>query len=306
MPIELQPIPTSGAHDLRVPVILPAANPKMAQRHIPKWIQAGYRVVMFQDKVRFDIHGAEVYLSETYTGYAAAINEMYRNVRGISAAQVVVLIGEDMDPDPNKTPYQIRDEFLARFPDTFGVMQPTGDNMDGVDRICGSPWVGRSFASRINGGIGPLWPEYFHFFADEELFNVSTMLGCLQQRPDLKHYHDHWTREGRSRPEHMNAAQERWDKDKAIHTARKAAGYPGHQPKFSNFLEPFVHGEPAKTESRPPVDSQAALAAARRLSIAVFQMRDQWSESSPERQAELWKSAHDRNSELFEIIGPTP
>lgn len=297
--------------DLRVPVILPSANPRMAQAHLPKWVAMGYRVVMFQDKVRFDIAGCEVYAAGSYIGYPAAINEMYQAVKGIAAAPVVVLIGDDMDPDPFKSPAQIREEFLQKFPDTFGVMQPIGDTMDGTDRICGSPWVGRAYANRINQGRGPLWPEYFHFFADEEMFNVTTKLGCLWQRRDLSHYHNHWSRGG-SRPAHMAKAQERWDTDKARHDDRKAKGYPGHEPtqwgitpsviSTGNSVE--VSAAMTKMQGHPEYDR--LLSAARSLSIAVFQMRSDWAEASPEKQAELWKAAHARNAELFEIMGPTP
>lgn len=293
--------------DLRVPVILPSANPRMAQAHLPKWVAMGYRVVMFQDKVRFEIPGCEVYPAGSYIGYPAAINEMYQAVKGIAAAPVVVLIGDDMDPDPFKSPAQIREEFLQKFPDTFGVMQPIGDTMDGTDRICGSPWVGRAYANRINQGRGPLWPEYFHFFADEEMFNVTMKLNCLWQRRDLSHYHNHWSRGG-SRPPHMAKAQERWDTDKGRHDDRKAKGYPGHEPTAWG-VKPVVSvgntaGPTDKPHSHP--DHDRLLAAARSLSIAVFQLRDQWAEASPEKQTELWKAAHTRNAELFEILGPTP
>lgn len=215
--------------DLRVPVLLPSANYEMARRHLPKWVAHGYRVIVLQDRVRFDMPGCEVVHADDYHGYAWAVNKLYREHPGVSAAPVVVLIGDDMDPDPERSPGQLRDEFLAHFPDTFGVMQPIGDALPGVDRICGSPWVGRGFASRINGGTGVLREEYFHFFADEELHGVATRLGVLWQRRDVSHYHDHWTRRG-ERPTHLGKAQERWDEDKAKHDRRRDAGYPGHEP----------------------------------------------------------------------------
>lgn len=217
--------------DLRVPVLLPSANPAMARKHLPKWVSAGYRVIMLQDRVRFDVAGCEVVHVEEYLGYALSVNKLYREVPGVSGAEVVVLIGDDMDPDPILSPGDLRRQFLERFPDTFGVMQPIGDDLSGVDRICGSPWVGRSFASRINGGRGPLWSGYYHFFADEELFDVSTMLKRLWQRRDVSHYHDHWSR-NRERPPHLAEAQARWDSDKSLHARRKAEGFPGHEPSW--------------------------------------------------------------------------
>lgn len=166
----------------------------------------------------------------------------------------------------------------ARFApgDTFGVMQPTGDrwgqhdiagghhfekwpdqpercihcgqgadaprHMIGayIDRVCGSPWIGREFARRMYQGNGPYWPEYTHMGVDEELQEVALKLGVLWQRPDLTHYHNHWGRprggakygDQANMPaflEHANSGPE-WDRYKRILTARRAAGFPGHEP----------------------------------------------------------------------------
>lgn len=249
----------SSVVDLRVPVLLPSANYEMARRHLPAWVGHGYRVIVLQDRLRFDMPGCEVVHADEYHGYAWAVNKLYREHPGVSSAPVVVLIGDDMDPDPTRSPGQIRDEFCDRFPDGFGVMQPIGDALPGVDRICGSPWVGRSFASRINGGRGILREEYYHFFADEELHGVASMLGVLWQRKDLSHYHDHWTRRG-ARPTHLGKAQERWDEDKAKHDKRRDAGYPGHEPlAFGAAARPSLRDVAAalvaSCDGRVPADS---------------------------------------------------
>lgn len=157
---------------------------------------------------------------------------------------------------------------------TFGVMQPTGDRWGEqrnthpweswpdqplrcircgqeedspphahgayIDRVAGSPWLGRAFCERMYGGKGPYWPEYTHMGVDEELQAVALKMGVLWQRRDLTHYHRHWGRakeghayaEAGSMPEflkHANTATE-WDRFKAIFAARKAAGFPGSEP----------------------------------------------------------------------------
>ena len=130
---------------------------------------------------------------------------------------------------------------------TFGVMQPTGDRWGAdepwakamfpdapayIDRICGSPWIGREFARRMNQGKGPFWPEYRHMFADEELQCVAQRMGVLWQRPDLTHFHDHPRRDGVSRT--PDFAQEiysapHWEASKKLFESRKAAGFPGSE-----------------------------------------------------------------------------
>jgi len=154
---------------------------------------------------------------------------------------------------------------------TFGVMQPTGDRWqegrcttcDGlgkagryadnltrrpcpdcfgsgrsavIDRICGSPWLGREFCRRVNGGTGPLHEGYFHNFADEELQHVARKLGVLWQRRDLVQTHRHWSRkrgDWRDAPAWAQAINDPqvsdWKTSQALFNRRKGAGFPGHE-----------------------------------------------------------------------------
>ena len=172
--------------------------------------------------------------------------------------------GDDTEPDPSKTAQQIAMEcqrhfFLHNYPSgpdgpytldeysTFGVMQPTGDRWGAdepwaqaafpdapayIDRICGSPWIGREFARRANQGKGPFWPEYHHMFADEELQEVAKAYGVLWQRRDLMHYHEHPRRDGVSRtPDFAQEiySPEHWAAAKALFSGRKVAGFPGSE-----------------------------------------------------------------------------
>lgn len=136
----------------------------------------------------------------------------------------------------------LSDKQLTKIPcSTFGVMQPTGDRwLDSkgqcaIDRICGSPWIGREFAKRINQGRGPLWPEYHHMFADEELQNVALKYGVLWQRRDLIHEHKHWARPRGYREDMPQWAAainspEEWRASQTLFSERKAAGFPGSEP----------------------------------------------------------------------------
>lgn len=159
---------------------------------------------------------------------------------------------------------------------TFGVMQPTGDrwgidpnthafvsrtqgcnscacqvcgrgeiapvHLTGayIDRVAGSPWIGREFARRIYQGNGPYWPEYTHMGVDEELQAVAIKYGVFWQRPDLTHFHQHW---GRPKPGEVIGQAERmpeflakanspgeWKRYKRIFADRQAAGFPGSEP----------------------------------------------------------------------------
>lgn len=140
-------------------------------------------------------------------------------------------------------PEMITDFHLNRRADpwaTFGVMQPTGDPWSDhmgriIERIAGSPFLGREWCLRANQGAGPLWPEYTHCYADEELQNVATRLGVFWQRPDLTHAHQNWARatgDARDMPAFLTEANspQHWAKYGALFRARKAAGFPGSEP----------------------------------------------------------------------------
>ena len=90
--------------------------------------------------------------------------------------------------------------------------------------------MGVEFCRRIYGGRGPFHEEYFHFFCDEELHEVADRLGILWHRSDLIHYHHHWGREGKPRPEYLHPARLNWNKAQTLFNERKAAGFPGHEP----------------------------------------------------------------------------
>ncbi len=208
--------------------------------------------------------------AERYPGYAVAANTLIAEILiKDKDAEFIVCAGDDIEPDPHHTAEEIAQECSDHFVEalnrevnrrfglsepffrepvgarTFGVMQPTGDRWGDaqgpyIDRVAGSPWIGREFARRMYQGQGPYWPEYRHQFVDEELQAVAIKMGVFWQRPDLTQHHAHW---GRARAGERMAPSERmpaflaeansadhWRKYKGIFEARKAAGFPGHEP----------------------------------------------------------------------------
>lgn len=246
--------------------------PEEAEKCLKLWRERGYKIALWRD-VELGTKPIEVdqalmcdtsILAIEYPGYALASNALVRQVLvKDNSCDWVVLGGDDVEPDANHSAEEIArqcsEHFAVQTRDdcpkdiywpTFGVMQPTGDRWGDTpksraqfgedrgayaDRVCGSPWIGREFALRINQGRGPLWPEYFHMYEDEELFEVATKLGVLWQRPDLIHLHNHWGRpRGRTEdmPEFLERAnsQEEWRKAKELFDRRKAEGFPGSEP----------------------------------------------------------------------------
>ena len=148
------------------------------------WKDMGYKLMIHADSTA-EANGKSPYADQLsigpYLGYPRTVNGLIRAVmRQDPAAQWFVTGGDDIWPDPT---YRAEDIALScdeHFGGTFGVMQPTMDrwgeaNNDSgkggalIDHVAGSPWLGREFCRRMNGGQGPFWPEYFHMFDDAEL-----------------------------------------------------------------------------------------------------------------------------------------
>lgn len=245
-------------------VCVPSKRPA---EHVRKWAAAwrerGYKIALWVDRISgHDLDCADCWGGcDDYPGYAVATNKLIQHVVKDRGARWCVIGGDDVYPDPNHTASEIAQQCEAHFGligalmettvnywrvmtgdehSTFGVMQPTGDRwqegMGGfdnapIDRICGSAWLGREFCERINGGRGPLWPEFTHMHVDEALQCVAEKLGILWQRRDLTQLHNHWARgDGKTRadmPEFLAEANSaaHWQKSLGILERLKAEGF---------------------------------------------------------------------------------
>jgi hypothetical protein len=105
--------------------------------------------------------------------------------------------GDDTFPDEKVPADVIAVQCTSHFGGTYGVMQPTGDRFAGgsIDRIAGSPWMGRKWAERAHRGAGPLHPDFYHMFVDEALRGAAIAQGVYWERRDLVHLHMHFMRE---------------------------------------------------------------------------------------------------------------
>jgi len=220
-----------------IPSKRPVAEAEMC---LSQWREKGYRLALFRDAGDEPIP-CDLLLTGEYGGYHVAVNALCKEIMARDPeASWIVTGGDDMKPDPNKMPSEIAAECEAHFGGTFGVMQPTGDmklwSESRVDKICGSPWMGREFCRRMYGGNGPFWPNYYHMFGDEEMHEVAKKLGILWNREDLSHYHHHFIREAREKgkpivcPDFLIKANAAYDVHLPEFKWRKAHGFPGHEP----------------------------------------------------------------------------
>ena len=220
---------------------IPSARPQEeAEPVLAKWREMGYKIALLRqgEPIEADL----VIPTEKYCGWARSINVLAEIVLRVDPeADWIVSGGDDTLPDLANSPDIISAQCKEHFGGTFGVMQPTGDRWaDGsIDRICGSPWLGREFCQRMYQGNGPMFADYGHMHADEELQNVASLLGVLWQRRDLTHLHKHYFRtandgvnHGAAIPPHMVEwnSRKHWIESQALFNSRLASGFPGHEP----------------------------------------------------------------------------
>lgn len=190
-------------------------SPLEVSKVVEKWRNMGYKVALWRDSDDELVDCDFLHLGD-YPGYAKAVNFLAKSVLEMDpACQWIVTGGDDTTPDPVKHADIIARECSRHFGKcdildhgdaenlfgTYGVMQPTGDrwgeDKNGVahiDRIAGSPWLGREWCLKAHKGAGPLHPDFFHMFVDEALRGAAVAQGVYWERRDLTHYHDHWTR----------------------------------------------------------------------------------------------------------------
>ena len=214
---------------------------------VAAWQQRGYRVALWRDTGDEPV-ACDMLMTGQYPGYARAVNALCAEILQRDAeCQWIVTGGDDIRPDPSKMADEIAIECTAHFGGTFGVVQPTGDRWGErpdlgcthpmrsayIDRICGSPFMGREWCERANGGRGPLWPDFYHMHVDEHLFELSKLLGVLWQRRDLIHLHNHWMR-GASRecPDFLKKVNspQHWSESEALLRRLKMTGFAECQP----------------------------------------------------------------------------
>jgi len=211
---------------LSIWVAFPSCNPERASQVRDAWHIRGYSVAIAsenEDCLRYVEHGI---LEKEYQGYWKTSNRLCKELveRG---ADIVVVGADDIYSDLRLSAQDIGEQFTKRFPDFFGVMQPTGDDLQGTDKICGSPWIGKEFINQAYGGKGPYLDEFFQFYGDELMFEETKLACLLWQNPEIVQRHEHWTRKGG--PNKLGY-QERnsnrwWNHDREIFMKLKESGF---------------------------------------------------------------------------------
>lgn len=209
---------------------IPSASPEKCRRVLPMWKAKGYKTAVLQNFRRGEIPADIAVWYDSYPGWAGSVNILCREIVPKSCP-IIVTGGDDMLPDPTHSADELASQFLERFPDTFGVMQPHGDEFMIARMYCGSPFIGRAWFDTMYGGTGPMCADYRHNWADNELYWLAKGMGALWERPDLSHFHEHFTREGGGAPDYWKQnVQAKILDDCRLYINRSWSRFPGHEP----------------------------------------------------------------------------
>ncbi len=243
---------------------------------IPIWRERGYKVAVLRQGDMLDVEMQ--YPVSEYKGWAPSVNLLAKWViLNDPSAEWIVTGGDDYEPDMEHSPEEIAEQCNNHFlllpcvkgwgnpaklveglwapkEPTFGVMQPTGDRWGDtpasrkqygehrgayIDRIAGSPWMGREWCKRAYQGNGPMFGGYKHMYADEELKEVAEKLGVYWARRDIGQLHKHWGRKPGDEFAQMSDCPDfllpvntpqHWHESQKLFTERKMAGWPGSEP----------------------------------------------------------------------------
>lgn len=243
---------------------IPSCRPKSeAEDCLAKWKGMGYKIALLRqgEPVEADL----LIPTGEYLGWARSTNILAREVLRIDPdCDWVVGGGDDYNPETCCDAESIASQCDHHFGligygiecrGSYGVMQPTGDRWGDsdsaratygedrgaiLDRIAGSPWMGREWCERSYLGNGPMWDGYHHLYADEELQEVAIQQGVFWQNRDLTQFHNHparanWGKPGGGREYHEGHlaainTSESWSQHSTMFNDRKSKGFPGSEP----------------------------------------------------------------------------
>lgn len=234
-------------------VAWPTCNLARSNKTAAVWLSMGYKVAIATEAPAEEVCTAVASVPplriKAYEGYYPAMNALALPLVQHFRADIVIAGGDGILPFTLMRANDVGQVFAKKFPNSFGVMQPTAGSRwkptgsgQGTqawaqhrmhatpfnDERCESPWLGREFIRGVNGANGPYCGGYRQYFGDVELHDVAAMMGCLWRCPSVHQPSEHWAREHGPEmlPYQRHNFERDYEKDYALFRVRKSKRYP--------------------------------------------------------------------------------
>ena len=196
----------------------PSGNSEQASICAKAWRERGYRVAVLVDEGQPSVDCDLTITEPNYRGTAAAFAKMFGQI-----GESMLCLNDDVFPGDGADADNMARLLLLRFPDTFGVLQATGDWYDAMAWCAPYPLIGKRYMQ-----TEPWHEGYYHLHCDEELRAVAIRRAAYAELPDvhIEHRHkslgftDSLPAEKRAKNNERHAA------DRALYETRKAVGFP--------------------------------------------------------------------------------
>lgn len=212
--------------------LIASSDPEACRRVLPLWRQQGYKAAVLQIGTPAELTADLTVRTPADAGQVANLNYLAERVIPKSA-NLAVLANDHAGPDGVFTAQELAEQFFERFPNGFGVMQPSAELSDRF--TAPTPFVGRAWIDSAYGGYGALHGGYRRWFG-AELCWAARALHAYWDRPDLAHHTvtGPGAMSAATRRDHVAEAE--FLNDRIIFEQRVREGFAGCEPTGSRRL----------------------------------------------------------------------
>lgn len=237
--------------------LIASSDPDACRRVLGLWRQQGYKTAVLQVGTPAEINADLTVRTPADAGVVANLNYLAERVMPKSA-DLAVFATDHTGPDTVFTASELADQFFERFPNGFGVMQPSAELSDRF--TAPTPFVGRAWINGAYGGYGALHGGYRRWFG-AELCWAARALHAFWERADLAHHTVTGAGALSAATRRDHVAEAEFINDRIFFEQRVREGFAGCEPAGANrVLDQHVLNE-AKRVVREQIAQHARRAA---------------------------------------------
>lgn len=212
--------------------LMASNDPEACRGVLGLWRQQGYKTAVLQVGSPAEVGADLTVRTAADAGMVANLNYLAERVIPQSA-DLAVFATDHTGPDTVFTASELADQFFERFPNGFGVMQPSAELSDRF--TAPTPFIGRAWINGAYGGYGALHTGYRRWFG-AELCWAARALHAFWERADLTHHMVTGRNAQTSATRRDHTAESEFLADRMFFEQRVRDGFAGCEPSGSKRL----------------------------------------------------------------------